>query len=86
MTSTVATPTTVRSHGLSIHFKSEAQPTNTVIGKRLHWVVKVDGRTVVDLRQRFSDHDDYAAYFATGNHRVEIWKNGEPVRTIVVKA
>ncbi len=78
--------TTIRSHGLSIHFKSEAQPTNTVIGKRLHWVVKVDGRTVVDLRQRFSDHDDYAAYFATGNHRVEIWKNGEPVRTIVVKA
>ncbi len=51
---------TIRSHRARIHFMSEAQPTNTVIGKLLHWVVKVDGRKVVDLRQRFSDHDDYA--------------------------
>ena len=77
---------TTRSHRTRIHFTSEAQPTNTVIGKRLHWVVKVDGRTVVDLRQRFSDHDDYAPYFAAGNHRVQIYKNGDLIRTIFVKA
>jgi len=75
----------IRARGVTIHFKSEAQPDNTVIGMRLHWVLKVDGRMTLSLRQGFSDHDDSGAYFASGKHRVEIWKNGMLVRTLVIK-
>ena len=78
--------TTLRPHGLRIDFKSEAQPTDTVLGKRLHWVVKVDGRMGIDLRQRFGDHDAYAHQFAAGNHRVQVYKNGNVVKSLFVKA
>jgi hypothetical protein len=78
--------TTVTSHHLRIDFKSEVQPTNTVIGNKLHWVVKVDGRTRLDVRQGFSDHDVLSRSLATGSHRVLIYKNGVLVRNVVIKA
>jgi nitrous oxidase accessory protein NosD len=78
-----ATTTTPR--GYRFHFKSEEQPANTVMGQRLHWTVKVDGRMVINLRQRFSDHDDFAPTFGTGNHHVEIYKNGHLVKTLFLK-
>ena len=33
-----------RPHGVRVDLRSELQPANTVLGKKLHWVVKVDGR------------------------------------------
>jgi len=36
-----------------------------------------------EFRQGFSDHDDFVA---TGNHRVQIWKNGNLVKSLIVKA
>ena len=40
----------------------------------------------MELRQRFSDHDDFVPYFASGNHRVQIYKNDNLVKTLVVNA
>jgi len=78
--------TTVTPRHLRIDFKSEVQPTNTVIGNKLHWVVKVDGRTRLDTRQGFGDHDVLSRTLTSGNHRVLIYKNGVLVRNVVIKA
>ena len=78
--------TTVRPHSLRIDFKTEAQPANTVIGNQLHWVVKVDGRTRLDLRQGFGDHDVFTRSLTTGSHRLVIYKNGVLIRNVVFRA
>jgi hypothetical protein len=77
--------TTIRPHRLRIDFYSEAQPKHTVIGSRLHWVVKVDGRTRLDMRQGFGEHDVFSRYVTPGKHRVVVYKNGVVVKNAVIK-
>lgn len=76
-----------RTHGVRVDLRSEPQPANTVLGKKLHWVVKVDGRVAMNVRQGFGDHDVLRQHFAigSGKHRIEIIKNGVEVRNRVVK-
>ena len=76
----------VRSHGVRVHLRSEAQPANTVIGKTLKWRVRVDGRVVFRASQGFSAHDVVRQHFAdgSGKHKIKVFKNGHRVRRVVV--
>jgi nitrous oxidase accessory protein NosD len=77
---------TLRPHGVHIDFRSEKQPANTVMGKQLHWVVKVDGRQVKAFTQGFGKLNTFDRTFAAGSHRVIVIKNGVIARNFVVKA
>ena len=76
-----------RPHGVRVHLRSEPQPAHTTLGKKLHWVVKVDGRVALNIREGFGDHDVLRQHFAigSGKHRIEVLKNGVEVRNRVVK-
>ena len=67
---------------------SEEQPTNTVIGKKLDWEIKVDGRVNFETKQGFGDHDVFRRHFATGSgkHVVKVFKNDVLVRTVSIRA
>ncbi len=74
-------------HGVRVHLRSEAQPPNTVIGKKLKWRVKVDGRVVFRGSQGFGAHDVVRQHFAigSGKHKIKVYKNGHRVRRVVVR-
>ena len=76
-----------RAHAVRFDLRSELQPAHTTLGKKLHWVVKVDGHAVLNVREGFGAHDVYRQHFATGSgkHRIEILKNGNVVRHRTVK-
>ena len=78
---------TVRPHGVRVDLRSQPQPDNTVLGRKLHWVVKVDGHTVLNVREGFGAHDVARQHLATGSgkHRIQVLKNGVLVRNKVVK-
>ena len=77
----------VRPHGVRVDLRSQPQPDNTVLGRKLHWVVKVDGHTVLNVREGFGAHDVARQHLATGSgkHRIQVLKNGVLVRNKVVK-
>ena len=77
---------TVRPHAVRVDLRSAAQPVNTVLGTKLDWKVKVDGRVTFHTKQGFGDHDVYRAPFATGSgrHVIQVIKNGVVVRNRVV--
>ena len=77
----------VRMHGVRIHLRSEAQPPNTVLGKKLRWRVRVDGLLVFRGSQGFGAHDIVRQHFATGSgkHTIKVFKNGHRVRRVVVR-
>ena len=76
-----------RPHGVRIDLRSESQPANTTLGRKLHWVVKVDGRVALNIREGFGAHDVLRVHFAAGSgkHRIQISKNGVLVRNRVVR-
>ena len=78
---------TVGSHGVRLDLSSHAQPANTVLGAKLAWKVKADGKTVFVTAQGFGDHDRVIVRFAknSGKHLVQVFKNGVEVRHFMVK-
>ena len=80
--------TTVRPHGVRVDLRSQAQPANTVLGNKLDWKIKVDGRIKFHVRETFGAHDVYSRTFATGSgkHVVKVFKNDVLVRTAIVRA
>lgn len=59
----------------------------TVVGKKVKWVIRVDGRVVSRLSQGFADRDRVVTRFArrTGTHLMTLSQNGRVVKTIKVK-
>ena len=80
--------TTVLPHGVRVDLRSQAQPANTVLGNKLDWNIKVDGRIKFHVRETFGAHDVYSRTFATGSgrHVVKVFKNDVLVRTAIVRA
>ncbi len=79
---------TIRAHGVRIDLFSNAKPaTDTVLGAKLDWKVKVDGRLTFHTKQGFGDHDVVRQHFATGSgrHVVKVLKNNVVVRNFVVR-
>ena len=72
---------------MRLDFFSNAQPANTVLGAKLTWKVKADGKTVFVTAQGFGDHDRVKVSFAknSGKHLVQVYKNGVEVRHFKVK-
>ena len=79
--------TTLRTHGVRIDLRSEAQPAHTVLGAKLDWKVKVDGHVKARITQGFGDHDVVRQHFTTGSgrHVVKVIKNGVMVQRTVVR-
>ena len=79
--------TTVRPHGVRVDLRSEAKPANTVLGAKLDWKVKVDGKVKLHVKQGFGDHDVYRQQFTTGSgrHVVKVLKNNVVVERTVVR-
>ncbi len=80
-TATKVTPRKVRLDLFSKDLKADQ-----VEGNRLAWTIKVDGRTAFSTKQHADDHDRWTRTFTknTGRHTVELFKNGQLVRTIKV--
>ena len=88
-TSTGSSTTTVRPHGVRVDLRSDAQPAaQALLGTKLDWKIKVDGRTALHVKQGFGAHDVYRRTFATGSgrHVVKVFKNDVLVRTAIVRA
>jgi nitrous oxidase accessory protein NosD len=77
--------TTVRPHHVRIDFRSVALPKDSVTGDKLHWVVRIDGKTRLDMRQGFGEHDVFSRHVNPGKHRVVVYKNGVVVKNAVIK-
>ena len=79
--------TTLRTHGVRIDLRSEAQPAHTVLGAKLDWKVKVDRHVKARITQGFGDHDVVRQHFTTGSgrHVVKVIKNGVMVQRTVVR-
>lgn len=77
---------TVGASSLRFDLSSKAQPANSVLGTKLAWKVVVDGKTVFTTKQGFGDLDTVVANFAkhSGNHVVDLYKNGVKGRHIIV--
>ena len=54
-----------RPHRVRIDLRSETQPAHTTLGRKLHWVVKVDGRVVLNIHEGFGAHDVLRQHFAS---------------------
>ncbi len=70
-----------------LDFISNAQPADSVQGKKLKWRVTVDGKRTFVTKQGFGDHDTLIERFAknSGKHRIEVFKNGVKVRHFAVR-
>ncbi len=74
----------LRPHGVRIDLRSYAQPaTQTVLGTKLDWKIKVDGSVTLHIKQGFGAHTVYYQHFRTGSgrHVIRIYKNDHLVRT-----
>lgn len=72
---------------VSIVLKSIAQPADSVIGDKLTWKILVDGRVAMRATQGFAERDVWVRTFDKGtrNHVVQVVKNKELVRTVIVR-
>src|SRR3954471_2447488 len=78
----------VGAHSVRVDLRSVVQPANTVIGNKLDWKIKVDGRTVMHVKEGFAAHDVYRQQFAahSGRHIIKVFKNDVLVRTATVRS
>lgn len=74
--------------GVKLTLMTDPGAAGEVVGKKVRWIVKVDGEKVADLTQGLGDKDRLAARFAegSGKHEVVIKKDGDVVRTLKVRA
>ena len=80
---------TIRPHAVRIDLFSNAKPApQAVLGTKLDWKVKVDGRVTFQTKQGFSDHDVVRQYFkaGSGRHVVKVLKNNVVVRNFAVRS
>lgn len=72
---------------VSIVLKSMNQPADSVIGDKLTWKILVDGRVALRATQGFAERDVWVRTFDKGtrNHVVQLVKNKELVRTVIVR-
>ena len=72
---------------VKIVLASIAQPADTVVGHKLSWKVLVDGRVVLRTTQGFAERDVWMRKFerGSGRHVVQVVKNTELVRTVIVR-
>ena len=83
MTGTVAKKLITR--GVRFTFRSKAIPAGTVMGDKLKWVVKYDGRTK-RIAQGPSEVDRLTLRFDSGRHVVKVFRDGARVTTATVRA
>ncbi len=78
---------TTKNRRVKIVMKSDDQPANTTAGKRLRWVVKVDGKVAFRTAQKFDDRDVWARTFRhrSGRHMVQVFMNGDLVDAVQVR-
>lgn len=71
-----------------IDLYSRVKPDNSVLGEKLAWVVRVDGKVAFKTLQGFDDHDVFRRQFedGSGKHTITVFKNGVLKRTITVRA
>lgn len=72
---------------VSIILKSFAAPADSVLGSKLTWKILVDGRVALRATQGFAERDAWVRTFdkRTGKHVVQVVKNKELVRTLIVR-
>lgn len=72
---------------LELTFVSDQAPPNSTLGNKLVWVVKVDGHRTARIAQGFDSTDQVARRFSyhTGPHFVVVKKNGEVVRSFIIR-
>ena len=77
----------VSPHAVRVDLRSEAQPANTILGSKLDWKVKVDGKTVLHVKQGFGAHNVYRRDFAanSGRHVIKVFKGDVLVRSAIVR-
>ncbi len=58
-----------------------------MLGSKLDWKIKVDGKTKLHIKQGFGAHTVYYENFkaGSGRHVVKIYKNDHLVRTRIVR-
>ena len=83
-----AATTRIRPHNVRIDLRSYAKPSDqAVLGTKLDWKVKVDGRTRLHIKQGFDDHAMFRQWFKnrSGKHVIKIYNNDHLVRTVVAR-
>jgi hypothetical protein len=75
----------IRTHAVRLTFVSNAQPAGTVLGSKLAWQIKVDNHLVFGTRQGFGERVTNVQHFQSGSgqHVIDVYKNGTLVRHIV---
>ena len=78
---------TQQNRKVKIVMTSDDQPANSIVGKRLRWVVKVDGHVAFRTAQKFDDRDVWARTFRprSGRHMVQVFMNGDLVDAVQVR-
>jgi hypothetical protein len=80
--------TTVRLHRVRVDLFSDARPSDqAVLGTKLDWKIKVDGRVALHIKQGFGEHAVSRQQFATGSgrHVVKVFMNDHLVRKVVAR-
>ena len=80
--------TVVRPHGIRVDLRSDGKPpAQAVLGAKLDWKIKVDGKTKLHIKQGFGAHAVYYENFkaGSGRHVVKVYKNDHLVRTRIVR-
>jgi hypothetical protein len=80
--------TTVRPHRVRVDLFSDARPSDqAVLGTKLDWRIKIDGRVTLHIKQGFGEHAVSRHPFATGSgrHVVKVFMNDHLVRKVVAR-
>lgn len=87
VTGKVTTSVKKKKNKVKIKLISDAQPANSVLGKKLSWTVIVDGKTEYKATQGFGSKDKIVRKFKnnTGAHKIKVQKNGSTVAKVKIK-
>lgn len=87
VTGKVKTTVKKKKNKAKIKLISDAQPADSVLGKKLSWTVIVDGKTEYKATQGFGSKDVIVRKFKnnTGAHKIKVQKNGSTVTKVKIK-
>ena len=83
-----AATTKIRPRNVRVDLRSYAKPADqAVLGAKLDWKVKVDGRVRLHIKQGFDDHAMFRQWFkkGSGRHVIKVYNNDHLVRTVVAR-